>query len=262
MLRARLLTAAVLAPLAVAAVLLLPAPAFALLMWLIVLLAAWEWAALAGIESAAGRAAYAGLLSLVLAALWFGHAWRGPALATAAATWAAAAVAVATWPRAMPALRSMPIAAALGVPVLGGAWLALVALSETALGGRVIVWTLVLVWLADSAAYFSGRRFGRRKLAPAVSPGKTWEGLAGGAAAALAWGLGSAFWLPGQPLDWLIPCLAAFVAAVFGDLFESALKRARDVKDSGTLLPGHGGVLDRLDASLAALPVVAVLVAA
>ena len=262
MLRKRILTAAVLAPLAIAAVLLLPLVPFAVLMGLVALAAAWEWAGLAGHDSRRGRAASVVLIAACLGLLWvFPGAWDA-ALLTVVVFWVGVAGMVLTWPGALAAVRSSPFALAMSLPALGGAWLAMVALKSQPEGGWVIVWALALVAIADSGAYFAGRRFGRRKLAPNVSPGKTWEGLAGGAVLGVVWGLGAASWLPGGIWLWLVACVAGIIAAVFGDLFESALKRARGVKDSGALLPGHGGVLDRLDASLAALPVVAVVVGA
>lgn len=262
MLRQRILTAAVLAPLAIAAVLLLPLVPFAVLMGLVALAAAWEWAALAGLDSRQGRAGGVALIAVSLVLLWmFPGVWEA-ALFVMVAFWVGVAGMILTWPRALDMVRSAPFALGMSVPALAGAWLAMVALKSQPDGGWIIVWALALVAIADSGAYFAGRRFGRRRLAPKVSPGKTWEGLVGGAAAGIVWGLGAALWLPGGAWLWLVACIVGIIAAVFGDLFESALKRARGVKDSGALLPGHGGVLDRLDASLAALPVVAVVVLA
>lgn len=260
MLRKRIITAALLAPLALAAVLLLPLMPFAVLMGVVAVAAAWEWAGLAGLDSRPGRVAGAVLVAAVLGLLWTLPGVWNMALQVVAVFWVGIAVMVVTWPRGQSAVRSSTLSLAMSVPVLGGAWLAMVALKSEPGGGWMIAWTLVLVAVADSGAYFAGRRFGRRKLAPKVSPGKTWEGLWGGAVLGLAWGLGAASWLPGGIGLWLVAGVAGIIAAVFGDLFESTLKRARGVKDSGALLPGHGGVLDRLDASLAALPVVAVLV--
>lgn len=125
----------------------------------------------------------------------------------------------------------------------------------------LLLFALVLVWVADSAAYFAGHFFGRSKLAPAISPGKTVEGAIGGliGVAILAW-LGSVFiWgYHGTPLVyWLVLATVAAAYSVLGDLVESKFKRAAGVKDSGKLLPGHGGVLDRIDATTAALPVFA-----
>jgi phosphatidate cytidylyltransferase len=122
-----------------------------------------------------------------------------------------------------------------------------------------ILAVLVLVWIADTAAYFVGRAFGRHKLAPSISPGKTWEGAAGGAAGALAYATflgifwGKAWW------GYLLIAAVLAVLSIVGDLFESAAKRQAGVKDSGTLLPGHGGIMDRIDSATATLPVSALL---
>ena len=125
-------------------------------------------------------------------------------------------------------------------------------------GGWILLYLLTLVWIADIGAYFSGRRFGKNKLAPGISPGKTWEGVIGGVVANLLWMLliysVSDGW--GVSLLWFIVIgLATSAVSVVGDLFESILKREAGVKDSGKLLPGHGGVLDRIDSVIAAAPV-------
>ena len=126
-------------------------------------------------------------------------------------------------------------------------------------GGEVLIYMLTLVWLADIGAYFAGRRFGKNKLAPMISPGKTWEGVYGGIIANLLWML-LIFWLSGDWLEvglllFLLIGLATVVVSIVGDLFESVLKREAGVKDSGRLLPGHGGILDRIDSVIAATPV-------
>ncbi len=144
---------------------------------------------------------------------------------------------------------------AAGFVVLVPAGLAILALAPL----QVLV-VLVLVWIADTAAYFVGRAWGRRKLAPAISPGKTWEGAAGGLIGALAYAIIGAFWFQG--IAWA-PYLAAAallaMVSIVGDLFESAAKRQAGVKDSGSLLPGHGGILDRIDSATASLPLAALL---
>ncbi|MBV8803503.1 MAG: phosphatidate cytidylyltransferase, partial [Sinobacteraceae bacterium] len=115
--------------------------------------------------------------------------------------------------------------------------------------------TLVLVFVADSGAYFAGRRFGRLRLAPAVSPGKTWEGVLGGATASALVGIAGSVWFA-VPLHTFLPlCLAAVAFSIIGDLTESLLKRFAGLKDSGTLFPGHGGVMDRIDSVTGAAPV-------
>ncbi len=127
-------------------------------------------------------------------------------------------------------------------------------------GGWMMLYLLTLVWVADIGAYFSGRRFGKNKLAPGISPGKTWEGVAGGVFANLLWMLLvyklTEGW--GMTLSWFVGVgLATSVISIVGDLFESILKREAGVKDSGKLLPGHGGVLDRVDSVIAAAPIFA-----
>jgi len=128
------------------------------------------------------------------------------------------------------------------------------------LGALEVLLVLILVWIADTAAYFVGRAWGRRKLAPAISPGKTWEGAAGGLLGALAYAIICRFFIEG--IAWA-PYLAAAallaMVSIVGDLFESAAKRQAGVKDSGTILPGHGGILDRIDSATAVLPVAALL---
>jgi len=133
-------------------------------------------------------------------------------------------------------------------------------------GPWLIVWLLFVVWGADVGAYFTGRAIGRHKLAVLVSPGKTWEGAFGGVALSVVTGTLLGAWIPAlvaleaRPWRWAVAALALAVVSVFGDLFESALKRARGVKDSGTIFPGHGGMLDRIDALIAALPCFALAV--
>lgn len=142
---------------------------------------------------------------------------------------------------------------AAGFAVLVPAGLALLALQPLQ-----VLLVLVLVWIADTAAYFVGRRWGRRKLAPSISPGKSWEGAAGGLIGALAYAIICGFFIEG--LAWAPYLAAAAVLAmvsIVGDLFESAAKRQAGVKDSGTLLPGHGGILDRIDSATAVLPLAA-----
>ena len=129
-----------------------------------------------------------------------------------------------------------------------------------ATGLLLCFWALGLVWATDIGAYFAGRRFGGPKLAPRISPSKTWSGLAGGVAAALLFGFILHFWL-GLPVRLAAACGILAVAAQGGDLFESSLKRRAGVKDSSNLLPGHGGVMDRLDGVVAAAPLAALLVA-
>ncbi len=257
-LRQRLLTTAWLVPGVVAAVLLLPTALFAVVMAIIVLLAAWEWGLLVGVVRPAARATAVLALGLTLVLLWVGSAGVD-LLVPAVLWWLIVALTLRRLPLRPATSASDRLLLALGLLILAAPWLALVRLHGEVSGGPVAVLGLIcLIALADSAAYFVGGRFGRRKLAPQLSPGKTWEGLLG---ALVASGLG--LLLAGVALGLGATATAALVLlgmitvalSVVGDLFESWLKRRRGVKDAGTLLPGHGGVLDRIDSMTAAAPV-------
>lgn len=266
MLKVRVATGVSVALVVVAAVVLLPLAWLAAFFHLILLVAAYEWGRLCGVETRLGFVAYAVVLSAAVALLWlFPAAWM-PGLLTAGMFWLVAAGVVVLYPTSAPLLRAAPVALAGGVVALCGTWLALVVLKAAtgshadSAGAWQIAWLLGAVALADTGAYFAGRRFGRRKLAPRVSPGKTVEGALGGAVAVLAWSACGAALFDGPIMHWLLLGAAVVAAAVVGDLFESAYKRVRGVKDSGGILPGHGGVLDRIDSVLPAAPVFALLV--
>ncbi len=260
-LQARLATAAVLTPLALLAVLMLPSVYFALLLGAVAVLAALEWAVLCGVRDRRARAAYALACVVFGAALLAGSRHLHWLLAVGVGWWLWAALEIRAW--------RAPESSAPGAPwllrglvAIAPAWCAVVYLHVSpAIGPQLVVTLFALVWLADSTAYLVGRRFGVRKLAPSLSPGKTIEGLIGGMTAVAAVGLVSGILL-GQRTGvgltgWVVLCLIAGLFSVLGDLTESALKRRARVKDSGSLLPGHGGVLDRIDSLLAAAPVLA-----
>ena len=266
MLKVRVATGLTLAVVVVAAVVLLPLAWMAAFFHLVVLVAAYEWAKLGGVETRLGFVSYAAALSAAVAFLWlFPAAWM-TGLLVAGVFWFVAAGVVVRYPASAALLRTTPIALTAGVVALGGAWLALVVLKAAtgshgdSAGAWQIAWLLAAVALADTGAYFAGHRFGRRKLAPRVSPGKTVEGMLGGAVAVLAWSACGAALFDGPIVRWLLLGVAVVVAAVVGDLFESAYKRTRGVKDSGGILPGHGGVLDRIDSVLPAAPIFALLI--
>lgn len=270
MTRTRVLAALLMAPLAIAAVLLLPTPWLAALAAVVVLIGLWEWLKLAGVDDTLPRTVLL-ILNLLLMVLLVWASAGSPALfqlvVLAGVGWWCLAVA---WLRFFrfaerhdaPA-RVFKLAA--GTLAVVPAWCALSLIHSgnfgTAEGAdaghRWLLVALAIVWAADSGAYFAGRRYGRRKLAPRISPNKTVEGALGGLAAGVAVAILGA-WFAGAAGSWL-PVAATAVAAVafsiVGDLFESLLKRHAGVKDSGDLIPGHGGVLDRIDALLPALPV-------
>ena len=172
------------------------------------------------------------------------------------------AVASVFWIIAVPLWLARGVSSQARAALVASGFLVIVpsALALAWLPPREVLAVLVLVWIADTAAYFCGRAWGRRKLAPAISPGKTWEGAVGGVVGALAYAIILAAFT--ARLAWA-PVLAAAallaVISIVGDLFESAAKRQAGVKDSGALLPGHGGILDRIDSATAALPLAALL---
>jgi phosphatidate cytidylyltransferase len=262
MLKQRILTAALLVPLVLWLVLFASPMVFGGALALVTLLGALEWARLGGIESRRWRGLYALALVSILVGLWWlrtktGLYWLH---VLAGLWWLAGLVWLIRWRNATMGRTqgvSLP-GLALGLFVLASFWSALVDLRGGSNQGPLLVLALLLlIWLADTAAYFAGRRWGRRKLAPGISPGKTLEGVYGALAGLLLYGIGLHLWglLPLPLWQFLLLCLVTGVFSIVGDLFESLLKRRRGLKDSGHLLPGHGGVLDRIDSLLSAAPV-------
>ena len=257
----RTVTALLLAPLAIGAVLWLPTDAFAVFFGGVVLAGAWEWCGLAGLPRLGHRAVYVAVLALSMLGLWLTPVGRQWLVIIAVAWWAVQAVAILRVRSIKPRLGPDFLLLALGLLVLVAPWAALVNLHQQGPRGPWLVLFLVLmIWTADIAAYFVGRRFGRVKLAPAVSPGKTREGVYGALAGACLGGLllgwVQSLGAQGTLLAALV-CAVTVLLSVVGDLYESLLKRRRGLKDSSNLLPGHGGLLDRIDSVTAAAPVFA-----
>ena len=252
----RVLTAMLLLALFMPAALWAPAWLWAILMAGVVGMAAYEWARLSQFPTFSSRV-YAALLALcalvlphLLAADW--PVFRTALILLAVAFWLLVAPLwlLGHWHAAHSTVR-----AAVGVVLLLPTWAALLYLH--ARGPAVLIGVMAIVWIADTAAYFSGRHFGHHKLAPAISPGKTWEGVVG-AFAALALYAGILSLLAGMPLLSLLLVVSGLLyLAVLGDLFESWIKRVSGMKDSGEVLPGHGGLLDRIDAMTSTLPIAA-----
>lgn len=262
--RIRIVTGLALAPAAVAAVLLLPTPWLALLAAVLVLAGLWEWTRLTGIAEPASRLGYVSANALMMAAI----AWAaGPNLF---AFKAATLLGAVWWLFALVWLWRFEFGQAdrgrfRMLKLLAGslaavpAWAALVWLHQLPdHGPRWALFAVMLVWAADTGAYFVGSRLGRSKLAPKISPNKSWEGFWGGLAGA---SLVAVIGVKLLGLGWgdlpalVLLTLVAAMMSVAGDLFESLLKRHSGHKDSGRIIPGHGGMLDRLDSILAALPV-------
>ncbi|MEY6431647.1 phosphatidate cytidylyltransferase [Thioalkalicoccus limnaeus] len=260
-LRRRATTAALLIPLTVTVVLWSPTSIFGLYFAAFVLLGAWEWTGLAGLARIPARVGYLVTIGAALLGLWFvpPGPWSLWLLAGAALWWWWLAL---TLPRIQTVTPTAGLSARLlltGLIVLVGPWVAMVHLhGALPAGPLLLLFLLVLIWVADSAAYFSGRRWGKAKLAPALSPGKTWAGVHGALIGAALCGAALGLALE---LDWhetllaILICGLTVAISIVGDLYESLLKRRRGLKDSGRLLPGHGGVLDRIDSLTSAAPI-------
>lgn len=250
MLKQRIVTALVLAPLVLLVIFWASHNLVMAVLAALMLAGAWEWSAFPGFTSRFARFVYVAAVAASIAATWaVGSAMERSALLYCALAWWMVAL---FWVAIFPAHVNRGGAAIAGLLVLVPTWLALVQLHE--FNPQWILFLLLLVVAADVGAYFGGRRFGRHKLAPQVSPGKTWEGVFGGlAAAAVMAGIG-VYWFDVQAPPFILLCAIVTIASIVGDLTESLFKRHAGLKDSGTLLPGHGGVLDRIDSVTAAAP--------
>ncbi len=255
MLRSRILTALAMAVVLLTVLLLLPPAVTLVLLTLAVLIGAWEWSAFIRDAGRGLRVGYVALVAALLALAWDYCSERAALrvmLMLTAVWWLVALAWITLAPQ-----RVAPWSAALaGVCALVPAWVALAQLRHAGVaGGEWTLYALVLIVAADTGAFFAGRRFGRVKLAPRVSPAKTWEGVIGGVLLALLAGLAGAAYFAVPTLPFVAVALATATFSVVGDLTESLLKRAAGVKDSGHLFPGHGGMLDRLDSIVAGAPV-------
>ncbi|SDH54742.1 phosphatidate cytidylyltransferase [Propionivibrio dicarboxylicus] len=272
MLKTRVLTAVVLLGVFLSAVFVLPPEGWVLAVTLTASLAAWEWGGLMAWGRSA-RIVLGVMFALVCALIWrlcpavlglgddFAHqAWPFsrwiylPALAF----WVAV---VPVWMSRRWRLPASLPGVLIGLLIILPTWLALVQLRQA--GDWALLAIMAAVWVADIGAYFVGRRFGRRKLAPSISPGKTWEGAFGAAVAVTCYVFGLAPWLPSamklSPMLLALVALSMTVVSILGDLFESLLKRNAGLKDSSGILPGHGGILDRIDSQTSTLPLVALI---
>jgi phosphatidate cytidylyltransferase len=250
-----------------AAIVLFPPAWFELFVAFCIALGAWEWSALAGLAGALARSVFT---AVCLAAMFvFAHVEPGLSAAflqVSVLWWVGAFALVCLYPKGAALWHRPGVLLPLGLVVLVPGFVALITLRGREDHVFLVILLIALIAAADSGAYFSGRAFGKHKLAVHVSPNKTWEGFVGGmlAVCAVLWiavlGRGVELTIV-QGTLLTLGALVLAVASVVGDLFESMLKREAGVKDSGTLLPGHGGVLDRIDSLTAALPVYAVLLA-
>ncbi|QUJ66903.1 phosphatidate cytidylyltransferase [Photobacterium sp. GJ3] len=277
MLKQRILTALVLAPIVIAGIFLLPFSGFMLALAGITLAGFWEWTQFVNTRSRALAMVPPALILLASCFVLPTDAMALGALTTSHHTmltvggvwWLLACLLVVTYPEKSGFwTRSTVLRYCFGLLTLipffwGVLMLRAVNYAEAPYyGAKLVMLVCLMVWAADSGAYFAGKRFGRRKMAPKVSPNKTLEGLAGGVllAVIVAWGAAEVLGIPFHGAGALLSTVVlTVIASVFGDLVESMFKRVSGIKDSGQILPGHGGILDRIDSLTAALPVFALL---
>ncbi len=262
MLKQRLLTAIILIPIFILLVLTLSAPWFCALTGGLLLLGAWEWSFFMGINTFPQNLFYPGIIAMLL---FTSLALPIPSvLLIAFIWWLIAAILVIRYPRASQAWsKGIVLRGLMGIVVLIPCWLAVNFIRNATHGTYILLFLFVLIWGADAGAYFVGKKWGKTKLAPSVSPGKTWEGLYGALVTTFIITVGSLFLLKMPHSSWLFWLSAIALAlitvlfSVVGDLFESMLKRNVGLKDSGRIFPGHGGLLDRIDSLTAAAPIFA-----
>ncbi len=270
MLKLRIITALVLLPLALYAILFLDNPAFAAVIGAVTLIAAYEWAGFAKFPSVLSRLAYVVIVGTVIYSLWLINFVISPMImnAVSGVFWLLALMLIFAYPGSASFWKDRPpMIAVLGLILLTMTWYSLTAIHAISAvqigygqitGPYLVLSVMMLVWAADTGAYFSGRRFGKNKLAPAISPGKSREGVYGGMLLALFIALIFALWNKATMQDYLYITGISLVTVIFsvaGDLMESMFKRQANLKDSGNILPGHGGILDRIDSVTAAAPV-------
>ncbi len=247
----RIITAVVALLLLIVVLFVVPEIAAQVVIAAVVLGGAWEWSAFLGDTALTTRIAYIAVVGGMLAAVTFSTVDAELVLQAAMVWWLIALLWTFFYPTPIPPAVRWIGGAAVLVPL----YVALVLLYQT--GSSVLLFALLIVWFADSGAFFAGKSLGRVKLAPGISPGKTWEGVFGGLAAVVLLALGHSRWF-GSDLKVIVPfCLAVACISIIGDLTVSMFKRNAGLKDSGGLFPGHGGVLDRIDSIAAGVPLFA-----
>lgn len=267
MLKQRVITALIMLPVFLAGLFATSPAGFAWFTGAIIAVAAWEWARLGGLDVQWQRCAYAAFVIAILYVFY-----PGPALGLLALSglfWLAAGWLVWSWPKSQALWQKSAVRLLSGLVVLPGAWSALglmrgaqFALLPDLAPVLMILYVFLIVWAADIGAYFTGKRWGKRKLAPSVSPGKSVEGALGGLVAVAILPLAVSLTAGISFGNWLVLTVITLIAAAFsivGDLFESLAKRSVGMKDSSQILPGHGGIMDRIDSVTAAAPIFAML---
>tara|TARA_B110000208_G_scaffold116409_1_gene142695 strand:+ start:18 stop:851 length:834 start_codon:yes stop_codon:yes gene_type:complete len=263
MIKQRLITAAILIPFVLLGILLLETKTLEWFIAIITVLAAWEWFGIIGVHDVIKRIIWVSGLCL-LSTISIQYLSIGFIVSITSIIWLLAAAVLIKYgndglPNHLTTLFRQPgFGIASAVILLASFWIAAISLHDSQMGPQQLVYILVSVWLADTGGYIVGKKWGKKALAKAVSPNKTWEGVWGALTLTTIWaivafeiGLGGSLSLQ----TWLLLTLTSVAMSIVGDLFESLFKRSHNIKDSGNLLPGHGGVLDRIDSLIAAVPI-------
>jgi phosphatidate cytidylyltransferase len=270
-LNTRIGTAVILIPIMLGGIYLLPVWAFALFMAVIALLGGWEWASLSGFDKPLERSLYLAVLGLSFFVLFFLYDAHVLSLFTLLALsgvgWIAGFASVVLYPSAKHLWAARWRRALMGLFILSSMWGGFVWVVAVDPSRLLITLLLLMIWSADIGAYFVGKKYGKTTLAPAVSPGKSWEGALGGTLftivavfPVLLIGFDVPSWVALDYVLYVLFCVLVVAWSIIGDLVESMVKRERGFKDSGHLLPGHGGIMDRIDSMCAAAPVFAMMV--
>lgn len=280
MLKQRIITALILAPAAIAAIFYLPLMYFAALLMVIISIGAWEWGPLMGFDTKTRRVGFMATTLALIVSIWIAiapdklwlssteiHTYALALLWLAVGWWIFAAFLMLSYPNANGFWsKHRSVRGFFGWLTLVPTWLAFMVIRandyqlDTYHGAQLLMFLLLMVWSADIGAYFVGKAFGKTKLMPNVSPGKTLEGFLGGIVAACILVAITAYqlaWNQEQVITVLLVTVLITTVSVLGDLNESMFKRQAGVKDSGSILPGHGGILDRIDSLTATAPVFA-----
>lgn len=264
----RIKTAVVLIPIMLVGIYLLPLAGFAAFMGVIAVLGAWEWADMAGCGQRHQRLLFSAFIGVCVLTLYLVMSEQlvteGWVLAVAVAWWLAGFALILLYPRGTAVWSSPLLRLLAGTLVLCSMWVGFYWIKRADDSNVLITLLMLLVWGADIGAYYAGRAFGKRKLLPNVSPGKTWAGAIAAVGSAMLIGLvvvalvvDTGFWGFEDYLLLLLFAACVVVMSIVGDLVESMVKRQRGLKDSDALLPGHGGIMDRIDSMCAAAPVFA-----
>ena len=256
MLKQRLITALVLIPFIIWAIFAASPLLFNIGVALLIIYAAWEWTRLMGWDSPIKQCAYLGFIAALILIFPYSNVYL--VLSLAALFWLHMLFWLYQYPNSTELWARNTVLVPWGAMILVPCWLSIATLRETPMGPQLILYLFVLIWAADTGAYFAGKQFGKHKLAPNLSPGKTLEGVLGGLLTAMLIAVIGGLYFGLTPMKfftWLALAIVTALISVAGDITISMFKRNQGMKDSGSIVPGHGGLLDRIDSLTAAAPI-------